>query len=146
FIRFHTTLSEESVYRRYFFLMNLEARTRHERLTRMCFIDYDRQMALVAERANDDKPGEIVGVGRLIKSPGAREAEIAVLVSDAFQKRGIGSALVQRLIAFARDENLELLTASFLAENRPIEALFRSFGFSFSQGTEPELRQATLRL
>ena len=71
FVRFHTTLSDESVYRRYFFFMNLESRIRHERLTQMCFIDYDRQMALVAERpAEPGDPGEIIGVGRLIKTPG----------------------------------------------------------------------------
>ena len=55
-----------------------------------------------------------------------------MLVSDAFQKRGIGSALVQRLVEFARDEKLELLTASFLAENQPIEKLFKSQGFMLS--------------
>ena len=147
FVRFHATLSEQSVYRRYFFLMNLESRIRHERLTQMCFIDYDRQMALVAEReSSTDRAGEIIGVGRLIKLPGKKQAEIAVLVSDAFQKRGIGRALIQRLIAFARDEKLEKMTASFLAENQPIERLFRSQGFTFSEGTEPEVRQAELLL
>lgn len=147
FIRFHATLSDQSVYRRYFFLMNLESRIRHERLTRMCFIDYDRQMALVAERPSSaGRAVEIVGVGRLIKLPGKNQAEVAVLVSDALQKHGIGSALVQRLIEFARDERLELLTASFLAENQPIERLFRSQGFLFSEGGEPEIRQAELRL
>ena len=147
FVRFHTTLSEESVYRRYFFLMNVEARTRHERLTRMCFIDYDRQMAFVAERASlDPKSSEIIGVGRLIKIPGTNQAEIAVLVSDAFQKRGIGTILVQRLIEFARDEKLTLLKASFLADNQPIEKLFRKLGFSFTQGSEPDILQAALCL
>lgn len=147
FVRFHATLSDESVYRRYFFLMNLESRTRHERLTRMCFLDYDRQMAFVAESPKrTGEPGEIVGVGRLIKSPAKGEAEVAVLVSDAFQKRGIGTILVQRLIDFAKDEKLQLLTASFLAENRPIERLFGSLGFTFSDGTEPETRYAALWL
>jgi len=44
-VKFHRTLSERSVYLRYFHLMNLEQRTRHERLMRTCFIDYDREMA-----------------------------------------------------------------------------------------------------
>jgi acetyltransferase len=147
FIRFHVTLSDQSVYRRYFFLMSLETRIRHERLTQMCFIDYDRQMALIAERpVVAHGTSEIVGVGRLIKIPGKNEAEMAVLVSDAFQNRGIGSALVQRLIGFARDEQIELLTASFLIGNRPIEELFNSHGFLFSDGMEPEVREAQLRL
>jgi acetyltransferase len=147
FVRFHGTLSDESVYRRYFFFMNLESRVRHERLIRMCFIDYDRQMAFIAKRKDAAAGvGEIVGVGRLIKAPGTNQAEIAVLVSDAFQKRGIGTVLVQRLIEFARDEKLQLLTASFLAENRPIERLFQSFAFTFRDSTEPEIREAELRL
>lgn len=147
YIRFHATLSDRSVYRRYFFLMTLESRTQHERLTRMCFIDYDRQMALVAERPSPaGRNGEIVGIGRLIKFTGKNQAEVAVLVSDDFQNRGIGSALVQRLIGFARDEKLELLKASFLAENRPIEELFRNHGFVFRDGEDPEVREAELRL
>ena len=51
-VAFHERLSERSVYFRYFHLLNLSQRTAHERLTRMCFIDYDRGMALVAEREN----------------------------------------------------------------------------------------------
>ncbi|HEX7362598.1 MAG TPA: bifunctional acetate--CoA ligase family protein/GNAT family N-acetyltransferase [Bryobacteraceae bacterium] len=142
FVRFHGTLSDESVYRRYFFLMNLESRVRHERLIRMCFIDYDRQMAFVAQIGT----GKIIGVGRLIKLPGTNRAEVAVLVSDAFQNRGIGTALVQRLIEFARDEKLELLSASFLVENQPIERLFQRFGFTPRESTEPEVRETELQL
>jgi ribosomal protein S18 acetylase RimI-like enzyme len=67
-------------------------------------------------------------------------------VSDAFQNRGIGSALVQRLIEFARDEKLELLAASFLADNEPIAKLFKSRGFTINDGLDPEVRQAELRL
>ena len=72
-VRFHATLSERSVYLRYFHLMKLEQRIAHERLTRMCFIDYDREMALVAERC-DPATGEreILGVGRLTKILGCR--------------------------------------------------------------------------
>jgi acetyltransferase len=142
FVRFHGTLSDESVYRRYFFFMDLESRVRHERLIRMCFIDYDRQMAFVAQTCT----GRIVGVGRLIKVPGTNRAEVAVLVSDAFQNRGIGTALVQRLIEFARDEKVELLSASFLAENRPIAQLFQKFGFEPRESAEPGIRETELRL
>jgi acetyltransferase len=113
----------------------------------MCFIDYDRQMALVAGRPNiPGSVGEIIGVGRLIKLPGENRAEVAIIVSDAFQKRGIGSALVGRLINFARDEEVEVLTASFLAENQAVAELFRSQGFTLGDGDEPEVRQAELWL
>ena len=49
-VKFHHTLSEESVYFRYFHLMTLSHRIAHDRLTRICFIDYDREMALVVDR------------------------------------------------------------------------------------------------
>ena len=53
-VEFHEKLSERSVYLRYFQPLKLRQRTAHERLTRICFIDYDREMALVAERKNAD--------------------------------------------------------------------------------------------
>ncbi len=88
-VRFHETLSERSVYLRYFHLMNLEQRTQHERLTRICFIDYDREMALVAERRSPETgESEILGVGRMMKIHGTTEAEVAVLISDKWQGRG----------------------------------------------------------
>ncbi|HEX4227406.1 MAG TPA: bifunctional acetate--CoA ligase family protein/GNAT family N-acetyltransferase [Bryobacteraceae bacterium] len=140
-VRFHATLSEQSVYRRYFYLMNLESRVRHERLTRMCFIDYDRQMAFVAE-----KQGEIIGVGRLIKHPFQREAEIAVVVSDSEQRRGIGSALMNRLTDFARNEGLDMLTASVLVDNGPMRKLLEKHGFMFSMGNDIDLLEGKLRI
>ena len=140
-VRFHATLSEQSVYRRYFYLMNLESRVRHERLTRMCFIDYDRQMAFVAENQ-----GEIIGVGRLIKHPFQKEAEIAVVVSDAQQRRGIGSELMNRLTDFARNEGLDMLTASVLVDNGPMRRLLERHGFIFRMGDDIDLLEGKLRI
>jgi acetyltransferase len=146
-VRFHSTLSERSVYRRYFAVMNLEGRIRHERLTRMCCIDYDRQMALVAEHPNQNaSPGEIIGVGRLIKSPLQNQAEVATVVSDLFHRKGIGRALVDRLVAFARDEKLGLLKASVLTENPAMQKLLESEGFLFREGDVPEILEGELRL
>src|SRR5690606_35482468 len=64
-VQFHEPLSEQSIYMRYFRALNLDQRTTHERLTRICFIDYDREMALVATRRNPESgEREIIGVGR----------------------------------------------------------------------------------
>ena len=67
-VQFHATLSEASVYLRYFHYIQYNQRVAHERLTRLCFIDYDREMALVVER-KDPKSGEraILAIGRLSK-------------------------------------------------------------------------------
>jgi acetyltransferase len=142
-VKFHSTLSERSVYFRYFHWMKLEQRTAHERLTRMCFIDYDRQMAFVAEPAGSN---EIAGIGRLVKSHTGEEAELAVIVSDQYQKRGIGTALVRQLVDFARDEKLRRITATVMFQNRPMQKVFERAGFRLSQSRDPESLAATLDL
>ena len=146
-VTFHHTLSERSVYMRYFHWMKLEQRTEHERLTRMCFIDYDRQMAFVAER-EDRATGErqIVSVGRLVKSHIAEEAELAVIVSDRFQKRGIGTEIVRQLVDFAREEKLERITATVLFENRPMQKVFQRLGFRLAPSTDNQSLEAELVL
>ncbi|HLH01061.1 MAG TPA: bifunctional acetate--CoA ligase family protein/GNAT family N-acetyltransferase [Bryobacteraceae bacterium] len=146
-VKFHHTLSERSVYLRYFHWMKLEQRTEHERLTRICFIDYDRQMAFVAEHCDEFRgTREIAGVGRLVKSHTGDEAELAVIVSDQFQKRGIGTALVHQLVDFARDERLDRVTATVLFENRPMQKIFERAGFRLEQSRDPESLAAVLVL
>ena len=128
-VHFHETLSERSVYLRYFHLMNLEQRTTHERLTRICFIDYDREMALVAERRNPETGEiEILGVGRMTKIHGTNEAEVAVLVSDQWQGRGLGKELLARLLIVGADEKLTKLTADILPDNRDMMRDLREAG------------------
>lgn len=144
--RFHLTLSEETVYRRFFSALKLESRIRHERLTRMCFIDYDRQMALVAEALDGEAKGQILGVGRLIKSQTASDAELAAIVSDAYQGRGIGTVLVSRLIGFARDEGLTVLSAFCLPENTAMQELLKRLGFCFPDGIDPDMQEGRLTL
>ena len=146
-VKFHYTLSEHSVYMRYFHWMKLEHRTTHERLTRMCFIDYDRQMAFVAIRT-DPKSGdhEITAVGRLVKMHQPGDAELAVIVSDAFQRRGIGARLMEQMIEFARGEQVQRIVGTVLFENRPMRKLFERYGFSIKQGSDRETLEAELVL
>jgi acetyltransferase len=128
--RFHATLSERSVYLRYFHMIPLDSRIAHERLTRICFIDYDREMVLVAER-HDPATGEreILAVGRLTKSDQANEAEFALLTADKFQGHGLGTELVKRLIEIGRAEGLDRVIADMLGENRQMIEICRQLGF-----------------
>ena len=146
-MKFHHTLSEHSVYMRYFHWMKLEQRTAHERMTRMCFIDYDRQMAFLAIRTNP-KTGdqEVTGVGRLVQMQPQRVAELAVIVSDVFQRRGIGTLLMEQMIEFAKAEKVERIVGSVLFENRPMRTLFERFGFTIKQGQDRETLEAVLDL
>jgi acetyltransferase len=130
--KFHSTLSEQSVYLRYFYPMSLEQRTSHERLTQICFIDYDRAMVLVAERADPDTGDRvIIGVGRLMKIYGTNEGEFAAVVSDACQGQGLGTELLRRLIAIGRAEHLDRVVADVLPDNRDMQGVFQRLGFQF---------------
>jgi acetyltransferase len=129
-VRFHETLSPQSVYHRYFNELKIDERIAHERLTRICFNDYDREIALVAEFDNE-KAGrrEILGVGRLSKARNLNEAEFALLVSDSCQRQGLGGELLKRLVQIGRDEKLIRLTAVILADNHAMLRLSRKAGF-----------------
>jgi acetyltransferase len=122
--RFHATLSERSVYLRYFHMLPLDTRVDHKRLTRICFIDYDREMVLVAEQDQ-----EILAVGRLIRQESEKEAEFAVLISDKFQGHGLGKELLKRLIEIARADGLDRVTADILGENRQMIEICKLLGF-----------------
>jgi acetyltransferase len=146
-VAFHQRLSERSVYFRYFHLLNLGQRTAHERLTRICFIDYDREMALVAEREGGPSGGsEILGVGRLTRTHGTNDAEMAILVSDDFHHRGLGTELLRRLIDIAGREKVERITADILAENRTMQRICERLGFRVTYQPEDGAVKAEIRL
>jgi acetyltransferase len=128
--KFHETLSDQSVYMRYFSSLSLSSRVAHERLVRMCFVDYDRAMALVVDH-KDEVTGQhrILGVGRLIKLHAKNEAEIAILVSDQCQKQGLGIELLRRTIQIARDEQLSSISAEMLRDNVTVQRVFKKVGF-----------------
>jgi acetyltransferase len=131
-VEFHKELSERSVYLRYFQPLKLSQRTTHERLTRICFIDYNREMALVAERVNDHGKAEIIAVGRMSKLHGVPEAELAALVRDGFQGNGLGSELYRQLLQIARAERLHKVHSNMLKENIEMKAICKSLGFKLS--------------
>ena len=146
-VAFHGTLSERSVYMRYFSWMKLGQRTTHERLARMCFIDYDRQIALIAE-INDEATGErkMIGVGRLVKSTGGKEAEVAFLISDAYQGLGIAKEMMELLMNFAKDEQISVLTATFIRENTAMRRLLERNDFEITDDLQEESSTARLEL
>jgi len=132
-IKFHEKLSERSVYLRYLQPLNLSTRTAHQRLTRICFIDYEREMALVAERPDCRGNLSIVGVTRLSKIHGTDSAELALVILDDFQHQGIGTELVSRSIAVARAEKLGKVICTMLPENQGMRAICRQFGFRLEE-------------
>ena len=145
--KFHETLSDGSVYMRYFSSLSLSSRVAHERLVRVCFVDYDRVMALVVDH-KDEVTGQhrILGVGRLIKLHTKNEAEIAILVSDQFQKQGLGIELLRRAVQIARDEKLTSISAEMLRDNVTVQRVFNKVGFRLRLAADSTSISATLEL
>jgi len=129
-VRFHETLSERTVYLRYFYPMKLSQRVEHERLSRICFVDFDHEITLLAELP-DPRPAEsrIIGAGRLIKILGTGDAEFAILVGDAFQGFGLGMELLRRLVEIAPKENIRRIIGSILHDNTSILRVTERLGF-----------------
>jgi acetyltransferase len=146
-VKFHETLSERTVYLRYFHMENLSSRVAHERLLQKCFIDYDREMALVADFQNPQTgEHEILAVGRLTKSPKDMEGEVAVLVGDRWQHQGLGSELLRRLVAVARDEKLARVIAIIMPENQSMRSLADRLGFDVISTSDLSMLTAVLTL
>jgi acetyltransferase len=124
-IAFHANLSEQTVYQRYFSVIKLETRTDHDRLSRICFADYDRRMVLVAEHESG-----IVGVARLVRTANTGSGEFAIVIADAYQRRGLGRRLTVALLDFARREKVVRVIADILPENREMQEFCRRIGFS----------------
>jgi acetyltransferase len=145
-IQFHKTLSEHSVYCRYFHFIKLSQRIAHERLTRLCFINYDREMALVADYHNPETgTHEILAVARLSKLHGINEAEFALLVSDSYQRQGLGTELLQRLIQVGRDEKLDRITAEILSDNWGMQRVCTKLGFQIMRSIDSSIVKAEIR-
>jgi acetyltransferase len=145
-VQFHTTLSERSVYLRYFCSLSLSTRVEHERLVRICFGSYDRGFALVADRKNSETgQHEVLGVGRF-SAINRAEAEAAVLVSDRWQERGLGTELLAGVTRVAREEKFQRLSGEILRDNLATQAIFKKVGFRLHSMEDPSSVSARLEL
>jgi acetyltransferase len=121
-----SSLSEETLRTRFFStIKNIS----HEWLILFCNIDYDRHMAIVAEVRENGKE-KMIGVARLIMNPDLTSGELAVLVHDRFQGKGLGHKLVEVLIGIGRERGLENIRAEVLTENERMLKVFRRLRFT----------------
>jgi acetyltransferase len=122
----HASLSAHTIHMRFFGMVKTLSR---ESLLHLCHLDYDRNMALTAELRENGEP-RLLGVSRYYLQPETGTAEFALVVSDAYQRQGLGRHLMQRLIDIARQRGVKRLVGQVLAENTPMLRLMRSLGFS----------------
>jgi acetyltransferase len=142
-----SVVSDASFRLRYFHSSKMSHRISHERLSRICFNDYDRELALVAER-RDPTTGEcaILGIARLSKLPGTTHAEFGMVISDPWQRHGLGAHLLGRLVQIARDEQVTRLSADILGENVEMQQLSQKLGFHLERSLDSNAVRAELDL
>ena len=121
-----SSLSEDTLKTRFFSVIKDMS---HEWLILFCNIDYDRHMAIVAEMEENGKK-KMIGVARLIMDQDLRSGEVAVLVQDRFQGKGLGTKFVEMLIGIARERGLEDIRADVLTGNAKMLNVFRRLGFT----------------
>ncbi|MEZ5186143.1 MAG: GNAT family N-acetyltransferase [Candidatus Nanopelagicales bacterium] len=124
---FHETLSAETVYYRFFAPY---PRLTEKDLDRFTQVDYVDRVALVAVVA-----GEIIGVGRFDRIDRA-EAEVAFVISDQHQGRGLGSILLEHLAGAARERGVSRFVAEVLPTNRRMLATFEEAGYRPTQAMD----------
>ncbi len=129
---FFYSLSDQSIYRRF-----ISARTDmpHERLQEFAVIDYTREMVILAVTG---EPGQetVIGVGQYGIDETTHTAEVALVVRDDFQNKGVGTELLNYLTYLAKRQGLLGFTAEVLVGNQPMMHLFEKAGFTIEKRRE----------
>jgi acetyltransferase len=112
--------------------------TTHEMATRFCFIDYDREMAIVAE-VEEEGQRRLISVGRLVADADHRTAEFAIIVTDAWQGRGVGGMMTDYCCEIAKQWGVREIVAETSKENAVMVRLFRSHGFEIDEDQEEDV-------
>jgi len=134
--------SRETIYSRFRYFFFWQS---HEVATRYCYIDYDREIAIVAELAEGDRR-RLLGVGRLVADPMQDTVEYAVLVGDAWQDKGLGGLLTDYCIEIARDWGIKKMVAVTTADNDRMQAVFRKRNFDIVRDPESSLVEVSKNL
>lgn len=124
----HDMLAAASEQSLFFRFRHVFKGTTHEMATRYCFIDYDREMAIVAE-VDVDGERTLAGVGRMVSDPDQETVEYAVFVSDPWQGKGLGSQLTDYCLEIARDSGIQRVVAETTMDNQGMLSIFKKRGF-----------------
>ncbi len=119
-------MSEQTLKERFFQILKSIT---HEMLTRICNIDYDREIQLVAEIKKDQKR-QIIGMGSLMIESDFKRGEFSVLVHDSYQAKGVGRTVTEMLIRIGREKELEEIFGIVLPENVKMLRLAQTLGFT----------------
>ncbi len=143
--KFYQDISEKSLKQRYLKVLHYDELIAHDRLVRICFNDYDKEIAIVTELDQKDSR-EILAIARLSKLAGTDDATFAILVKDKWQKRGIGKKLLSSLIDIAKEEGIEYLISSMFTDNVSMQKICRDLGFKIKKSQKSTVVIAELDL
>jgi acetyltransferase len=110
----------------------------HELATRFCFIDYDREIAIVAELELDGQP-RFAGIARLVADPDRRRAEFAILIADPWQQLGLSHPLTDDCLAIAQGWGVEQVIATATPDNQRVLSLLERHGFELRRQEAAEV-------
>lgn len=142
-VEFHKELSENSMRQRYFNFVSLDQRIAHERLIRICFNDFDREIALVAISQESDK---LLGVIRISRISGTEEGILTMIILDGWQGKGLGSLLLDQALQVAKKEGVKRISSFILDENDGMLHISKKAGFSLNPQNGERVIQAVLEL
>jgi acetyltransferase len=142
-VELHASHSEHTIRMRFFAMVKLLSR---DSLVRLCELDYDRAMALVAEYRDGAGRPHLCGVARYFLDAPAGTAEFAVVVSDPWQGHGLGGELMRRLIAVAKERGVRRLAGTVLRENTGMLRFVERLGFTQAPADEDNAVEVTLSL
>jgi acetyltransferase len=145
-VKFHSILSDRTVFMRYLQPIMLQERVMHERLARICHVDYDREIALAAETTDASQERHVMGIVRLSKIHGTNEARLSILIGDPYQGIGLGGELVRRAVEVAKKERLSRLSAILTEDNLTMKHIFEKLGFAIAPVENEKLLAAIMEL
>ncbi len=120
--------TRESIYQRFRYFFHWDS---HDVASRFCYIDYDREMAIVAEFEENGRR-QLLGVGRLIADPDRDTAEYAILITDLWQNKGLGSKLTDYCVEIAKNWGVKKVVAQTTTDNNRMISLFRKKYFDIT--------------
>jgi acetyltransferase len=124
--------SKESIYLRFRYMFHWNT---HDIAIKFCYIDYDRELAIVAEKEVGDKR-ELLGVGRLIADPDHETVEYAILVIDEWQHKDLGNQLTDFCLDIAQKWNLHEIYAQTTTDNASMINVFKKRGFDIRHNND----------
>ncbi|MBN1549843.1 GNAT family N-acetyltransferase, partial [bacterium] len=127
--------SKESIYARFRYFFYWES---HLVAVKYCYIDYDREIAIVAEHGDNEKK-QLLGVGRLVADPDLETVEYAILITDAWQNKGLGGIITDYCMEIAQTWGIKKIIAVTTSDNPRMIELFRQRNFQIKPDTSSSL-------